>query len=309
MEEQAMKIANGFVVALVALATSPLMAQQADATARQSAQATAAGSQVSDSAQAGASAGDTASAGTEMRPVSGELVGKLDSKSAKAGDRVVVKTTETTKTADGTTIPKGSRLVGEVTDVQAHGSGSADSHVGIRFYRAELKGGQDLAIHSEIQSVSRPAGAVESASMEDEGSFGGVGGGARGGARVGGGGLAGGSRMAVSETTTGTASRAAASTSEHVGAATEGAGHAAEGAGHATVHAAGNATSNATAGKAHAGGSAAEGATAHATGVPGVMLRGRESASGSASGTLSASKKNVHLDSGTQMVLGVSKSQ
>jgi hypothetical protein len=35
-----------------------------------------------------------------------------------------------------------------------------------------------------------------------------------------------------------------------------------------------------------------------------VMLGGN--ASGEASGMLSASKKNVHLDSGTQVVLGIS---
>jgi hypothetical protein len=42
---------------------------------------------------------------------------------------------------------------------------------------------------------------------------------------------------------------------------------------------------------------------AHATGIPGVMLAG--DASGSASGMLTASRKNIHLDSGTQMVMGV----
>jgi hypothetical protein len=39
------------------------------------------------------------------------------------------------------------------------------------------------------------------------------------------------------------------------------------------------------------------------------MLAGRGSAASSASGTLSASKKNVHLDGGTQIVLGVAADQ
>ena len=43
--------------------------------------------------------------------MSGELQDKLDSKTAKVGDSVVV------KTADGTEIPKGTKLVGRVTDV------------------------------------------------------------------------------------------------------------------------------------------------------------------------------------------------
>jgi hypothetical protein len=42
---------------------------------------------------------------------------------------------------------------------------------------------------------------------------------------------------------------------------------------------------------------------ARATAIPGVMLSG--DATGSASGVLTDSKKNIHLDSGTQMVLGV----
>jgi hypothetical protein len=42
---------------------------------------------------------------------------------------------------------------------------------------------------------------------------------------------------------------------------------------------------------------------AQATGVPGVALAG--DVSGATSGTLFASKKNIHLDSGTQVVLGV----
>jgi len=42
---------------------------------------------------------------------------------------------------------------------------------------------------------------------------------------------------------------------------------------------------------------------AHTTGVRGVMLSG--DATGATSGTLSAANKNIHLDSGTQMVLGV----
>jgi hypothetical protein len=55
--------------------------------------------------------------------------------------------------------------------------------------------------------------------------------------------------------------------------------------------------------KAHAAGSAGGNLAARATGMPGVMLR--SGASASSAGMLSASKKNVHLDSGTQMELGI----
>jgi hypothetical protein len=93
----------------------------------------------------------------QLQPVNGELVGKLDSTSAKAGDSVVVKTRESVKTADGTDIPKGSKLMGRVTGVQARGEGKENSQIAIKFDHAELKGGQNMPIESVIQSVS-PAG-------------------------------------------------------------------------------------------------------------------------------------------------------
>ncbi len=92
-----------------------------------------------------------------MSPVKGELVSKLDSKSAKVGDDVVVKTKDSVKTADGTEIPKGSKLMGHV--IATHASeGGTNAQVALEFDRIELKGGQSLAVHSQIQSISPPSG-------------------------------------------------------------------------------------------------------------------------------------------------------
>jgi hypothetical protein len=88
----------------------------------------------------------------EMRPVNGELVSKLDTKTAKTGDDVVVQTKSAVKTADGTEIPKGSKLMGHVLAVQAS-SGGQNSQVVLKFDHAELAGGQSLPIHSEIRSI------------------------------------------------------------------------------------------------------------------------------------------------------------
>jgi hypothetical protein len=63
---------------------------------------------------------------------------------------------------------------------------------------------------------------------------------------------------------------------------------------------------NATAGVGnglHAAAGAAGALGAHATAIPGVMLN--SNATGAASGMLTASRRNIHLDSGTQMVLGI----
>lgn len=220
-----------------------------------------------------------------MRSVTGELTGKLNTKSARVGQPVVLKTTEKTQTAGGMVIPKGSRLVGRVTEVQAHSKQHANSQMGIEFDRAELENGQSLAIHSVIESVSEPARVLEAEMQDEEASDDGgmdpdrMGPGSMDGDMMAGGGMAGGA-MAGGRGRMGGALDAAA----NVAGKTAG-------------------TLNAT---GHVAGSAA-GATsslaARATGIPGVMLSG--DASGSASGVLSEAKKNFSLDSGTQMVVGI----
>ena len=93
-------------------------------------------------------------AAAQLKPVAGQLVDKLDSKSAKQGDSVVVKTDEDLQISEGTEIPRGSKLIGHVTNVQARGNGNENSQIAIQFDRAEIKGGQSLPIESVIQSVA-----------------------------------------------------------------------------------------------------------------------------------------------------------
>jgi hypothetical protein len=94
----------------------------------------------------------------QLQLITGELQDKLDSKSAKQGDNVILKTREDVKTPDGTDIPKGSRLLGHVTNVQARGDGKENSQITLQFDRAEVKGGQSLPIESVLESVSPSAG-------------------------------------------------------------------------------------------------------------------------------------------------------
>jgi hypothetical protein len=94
-----------------------------------------------------------------MSPVNGELVSKLDSKTAKTGDNIVVQTKASVKTADGTEIPKGSKLMGHVVAVKPSGAGET-SQVALQIDHVELKGGQSLAVHSQIQSIAPPASAA-----------------------------------------------------------------------------------------------------------------------------------------------------
>lgn len=98
----------------------------------------------------------------DLRPVSGELVSKLDTKSAKNGDPVVLKTTEKATIGDGVVIPKGSKITGHITDIQAHDETNPNSKVAIQFDQAELKGGQTVPIKSVLQSIE-PAASSDSA--------------------------------------------------------------------------------------------------------------------------------------------------
>ncbi|HWT64651.1 MAG TPA: hypothetical protein VN151_00950 [Terracidiphilus sp.] len=272
-----------FAAACIACSV-PLAAQQASASASQSTSATAQGAQVNAATAAGADANSSA----QLQPVNAELVGKLDSKSAKVGDTVVAKTTSKVRTADGSMLPKGSRLVGHITSVQAHGAGHADSSLGLVFNRAELKDGQSFAIHSVLESVAPPVSMAAASSSEDDVAMSAPMGAtaARGGGRTGGGLLGGGAGLASSAT---------AATATTVNSA-------AEGAARTTGSLAQNTTEDVAAGARATAATTGQMAT-HTTAIPGVMLAG--DATGAASGTLTATNRNVSLSSGTQLVLGL----
>jgi hypothetical protein len=142
-----MKTGTAFVTTLFALASLPLLAQQPPPA-----------TQPAPSNQAASPAPPA----VEMSPVTGELVSKLDSKTAKAGDSVVVQTKTSVNTADRTEIPKGSKLVGHVMAVHPSASGD-NSQVALQFDHVELKGGQSVPVHSQIQSIT-PAGGGASTS-------------------------------------------------------------------------------------------------------------------------------------------------
>jgi hypothetical protein len=106
-------------------------------------------------------------AAMQLAPVTAELTSKLDSKTAKAGDSVVLKTTEKATMADGTVIPKGSKIVGHVTEAQQFVANSDNGRVTLQFDQAEIKGGQTVPIKSAIQTVSPAAGAGAGADADN----------------------------------------------------------------------------------------------------------------------------------------------
>lgn len=323
-----MKTARFFATIFLAAAGTSLIAQQVNATSQQQSSASVSSAQhandtkASDSSHADVSAsdgpggvhangsaensanvntaqsamgfGDQASSHAyEMSSVTGELQGKLDAKHAKVGDRVVLKTTEKVQTSDGTVIPRGTRLVGHVTQVQTRDSTHAVSQLAIAFDRAEMKNGQSLPVHTLIRGVNPSPSAMamnsdSQMSAIDEPSGGGAMSGGRGG-RGGGGLLAGGGNVAG-----GLVDKTSASTSSLA----ERAGGTVNGDMVGAVQVAGHGDVNENLG-AHQ--FAAARAVPHATAIPGVMLAGDSSASG----VFSASKKDIEFESGTQMQLGI----
>jgi len=93
-----------------------------------------------------------------LQLITGELQDKLDSTSAKAGDSVVLKTREDVKTPNGTEIPKGSKLMGHVTNVRPRSEAAENAQITLQFDRAELKDGQSLPIESVLESVEPSSG-------------------------------------------------------------------------------------------------------------------------------------------------------
>lgn len=291
-------------VATVTFSSVPLLAQQAGVSAQQTTAANIGSTSKAVSTTAATSSLSTANV-ERISSISGELEGKLDAKTARVGESVVLKTTEKVTAADGIVIPKGTRLMGHVTEAQAHDSSHADSQLGIAFDRAELKNGQSFAIHSTIESVSPRPAMTASMLMNDDDSLGGpTGGGMAGGraatgGRVSGGGLVSNSVERVDVTQ--------GSVGEHMDTSASGAVYTPQSLARAAGHATSNATTNTASGARELGATSRAAASnsnrgvTRSTGIPGVMLHTSEAAS--ASGTLSASKKNVHLDSGTEMDL------
>ena len=293
-----MKTASLLAVILVTFITLHVESQQAESAAAQNTMANASGISANPSGIAGAG-GDIGRRGApsrtrELRAFYVQLMGNLDSKSAKLGDPVELRTLAKTKIEDGTEIPKGTKIMGHLTSVVPHGKGRENAQVTVQLDRAVLKGGGSLAIRAEIQRVTPPPSTSTADVLRSQNNIGGgvmgdatqVMGGEKGG------GLGNGGSGGLS-TSNGKIVRTDSLT-ERPGSVTNYGMQAPQGSGQPS---AGTDT--------HSDGSAIVTGTerGHATGVPGVMLA--SDASGANSGTFSAVKQNVHLDGGTLMVLGV----
>lgn len=260
---------------------------QSQAGASGSGQAAAAagqsGAQATGNASAAASQANTVSRGNQETAgtsqlqagstVQAQLAKSVDARKNKTGDEVIAKTTSDMKSAGHVVVPRGSKLVGHVTEVKEHSKQEANSTLGIAFDHAILKNGTTVPMMLTIRAIGRAE--ASAASFQDESMASGSGGGTTSSAPRSGGGLLGGVRSTAGGAVD-TADRAAG----------------------AAVNTAGTATGNVSGGLS----ASSQGVV----GIPGLTLSQQTSSSTNAS-VISSQGANVHLDSGTQMVLQVSQ--
>ena len=265
---------------------------------------------------AAAQAGKASASASQATAVSAELTKKLSTKDARVGEEVVAKTTGKATLADGTKLPKGSKLIGHVTEVQAKSHAHHDAQLAFAFDHAVLRDGQEVPIHATMDSITAPS-AMAADSMDDSGEM--MGGGMAGGAGMaggggmvhtgGGGGLLGGAGGVVHET-----GGMAGGAVGNVGAVGSSVGGTANGA----MSSAGSVGRSGAALTGAAGGTGAAGAALPVGNLSGVTFStvnasaaaSRSGVNGSAKGAtatmLSAHGKNISLDSGSQMTMSVS---
>jgi hypothetical protein len=264
------------------------------------------GTETGAAGRAGSQAGQAAASSAEAANVSAELTKRIDTKNAKVGDEVNAKTTSAAKLSDGTNLPKGTKLLGKVTDVRAKSNDDKTSHLAFALDRAVLRDGREVPVHAVLTSVAGPA--MASASTADDMAMSSAGSGMAGGGAPGG--------VSGAGALGGVSGAGAPAGGGVLGGAGRTVGGVAGGAAN-TVGSAGRAAGS-TAGEAlndtRAAGSLADRAGSLASldhvpvaNLPGVTLS--NAGNTTTTGSLDAANKNINLENGTKLTLNVAASQ
>ena len=91
-------------------------------------------------------------------PTSPEIHAVLDKivhpKKVSVGDAVTAHLTEPTKLKDGTELPKGTHIVGKVTEIKLKADKEGPSKLGLLFDKAQLKDGKEVPLMMALVSVA-----------------------------------------------------------------------------------------------------------------------------------------------------------
>ena len=251
-------------------------------TSKQSgAQASASGS-----ASASANAGGTSASLSSGTTINTELQTTLDARKCHPGQRVVAKTTQDVKQDGHVVLRKGTQLIGHVTEAQARTKANAESSVGIVFDEAVMKKGEEVPFHATIQALAA-AQSTSAASLDNDMTE-------PSSAPMGPGGSMGGGAIGGVGSTVGSTAGATRGIAGNVPQTANGA----VGATSATA---------ASAGGNLRGLNAAGQLTSASSGVIGLNDMNLTSAAANSTqgSVVTSAKRNVHLSSGTQMLLRV----
>lgn len=98
--------------------------------------------------------------------IQAKLVKPVDAKNSKVGDEVIATTTQDVTASGKVIVPSGSKLVGRIMGVRVQSSEQSASQVGIAFNRAVLKSGKEIPVALTIQAIgSSPEAAANAAAM------------------------------------------------------------------------------------------------------------------------------------------------
>jgi len=91
-----------------------------------------------------------------------KINGSLSTRNAKVGDVLTAKTQKAFKLADGTDLPKGSKLIAKVSAVQSKQAGNGNSMLTFRIDQAEVKGGAAVPLHAMVVAIGPGLGPHQS---------------------------------------------------------------------------------------------------------------------------------------------------
>lgn len=212
-----------------------------------------------------------------------ELTKSIDAKKAKVGDEVVAKTDQAVLSNGKVVAPKGTKILGHVTEVKQHTKDQPQSELGIVFDHMVLKDGNQVPISLSLQAIGSGQTAASSSQNDQDYGMAPMGAPTTGGMSSGHTGMTGG----VMGTARSTAGGVANTGGTVAGTATDTLGGAAPGVG---VNTRGR-----------------MGASSHGVvGLPDLTLSA-ETANSAQGSLIASNKRNVKLDGGTELVLRVNQ--
>lgn len=108
-----------------------------------------------------------------------ELTKSLDAKKSKQGDRVEARTTQDLLSNGQVVMPRGTRVIGKITEAQPRAKSETSSMLGIAFTEISMRDGKTIPVNAGIQAIAKPVqsesiGGSENEPMSESGPTGGM---------------------------------------------------------------------------------------------------------------------------------------